>query len=88
MYHCSHERNLLYNIASFVIDPIKPLPPQRFHITATTSTSISFSWAPPFHSGGGKVDEYELIFEEETILYNQEAGKKNRKVREYLSLLY
>lgn len=68
------------NFYPVVVDPVPPLPPQRFYITMITSKSISFSWEPPFHCGGGEVDEYELGFEQETILYNQEAGNKNQKV--------
>jgi hypothetical protein len=41
---------------------------------------ISFSWAPPFHTGGGDLLEYYLSYEEEVPAYNQEAGKLNQRV--------
>ena len=63
-----------------IAEPIKPLPPQRFQIINISSDSVSFSWAPPFHSGGGEIEEYELTFEQSMIIYNQEVGQKNRKV--------
>ena len=73
------------NFDPIVVDPVAPLPPQRFQTTMITSKSVSFSWEAPFHCGGGEVDEYELGFEQETILYNQEAGNKNQKVRRKFS---
>lgn len=64
-------------------DPVNPLPPQRFEICRITSTSISFSWTPPFHDGGGDILEYVLTYEEAVPVYKQCLGSKNDKVIRY-----
>ena len=67
-------------IDDFLKDPINPLPPQRFEINDISSNSISFSWSPPFHCGGGNILEYDLTYEEEVPAYNQAAGMSKQGV--------
>ena len=61
-------------------DSINPMPPQRFEINDISSNSVSFSWSPPFHCGGGNILEYGLSYEEEVPIYNQAAGMSKQGV--------
>jgi len=72
----------------FELDPVHPLPPQRFEVNDINCHSITFSWSPPFHNGGVPIMVYNLSFYQSSPVYNQNAGKLTKKVNETPDLIF
>ena len=46
-------------------DPTNPSPPTHVTIQNATDTSFTITWSPPFCTGGVKLQEYLLFYDEQ-----------------------